>query len=73
MKDFLMKKLLEKQLQNIPEAEREKVMDAFVKNQELFQKIAQDLKAEMDKGKDQMDAFMEIAKKYQEDLKDILE
>jgi hypothetical protein len=72
MKNFLIRKLLESKLKNISETEKEKILSAFEKNPELFQKIALDLKAEMDKGKNQMDAFMEIAQKYQNDLKGIL-
>ena len=42
------------------------------KNPDLFQKMGLEIQEEMKKGKDQMTASMEVAKKYESELKNIM-
>ncbi len=56
----------------VPKDQQEKMMELVTKNPELFQKMAVEVKAEMDKGKDQMAAVMEVGKKYQDELKKLM-
>tara|TARA_Y100000310_G_C20402243_1_gene677974 strand:- start:556 stop:774 length:219 start_codon:yes stop_codon:yes gene_type:complete len=72
MKDFLMRKMLQKQLKGVPEDQQEKMMKLFTENPELFQKMAVEIKEEMGKGSDQMTAAMEVAKRHRDELKDLL-
>jgi len=72
MKDFLLKKMLEVQMKDVPEEQREKVMKVISENPELFQKIALEAQVEMKEGKDQMTAFMEVARRHEEELKKIM-
>lgn len=59
-------------MKGVPQEEQDKLFTMIEKNPELFQKIALEVQEEMKKGKDQMAATMEIAKKYEADLKGLL-
>ncbi len=72
IKDFLMKKMLKKQMKDVPQAEQEKMFAMVEKDPELFQKIALEIQAEMKTGKDQMAATMEVTKKYQTELGELM-
>lgn len=67
--NFLMKKLLQSKMKDVPKEDQEKVFAMLEKNPGLFQKIAEESQEEMKKGKSQMDAVMAVMKKYEEDLK----
>lgn len=67
-----MKQMLERQLKSLPEADRQKIMDAIAKNPEFFANLAKELETQVKNGKSQTDAAMAVAQKYQEDLKKIL-
>ena len=61
--------MLESQLKNVPGEQKEKVLGMISKNPDFFNKIAEEVKKEMDNGKDQMSATMEVISKYKEDFK----
>lgn len=67
-----MKKMLASKMKGVPQEEQDKLFNMIEKNPELFQKIALEVQEEIKKGKDQMAATMEIAKKYEADLKGLL-
>lgn len=71
-KDFIMKKLLDRQLKNIPEEQKEKIMKLITEKPELFQKIAMEAQEKMKQGKSQEAAMMEVAQAHKDELKDIL-
>ena len=71
-KRMLMKKMLGKKLQGIPEADQDKLFDMVEKNPALFQKIATEIKALQKSGKDQMAATVEVMSKYQSELKGLM-
>lgn len=72
IKDFLMKKMLEKQLKGIPEDQKQKIITAIQKNPELFKKIAEEVQGAVKSGQDQMQATMSVMQKYQSELKDVM-
>lgn len=67
-KSFMMRKLLERQLAQVPADQRELIMTMVEKDPALFQKIAEEMQAEMKGGKDQMTAAMRVLPKYQAQL-----
>lgn len=69
IKDFLMRKMLERQLKNVPKDQQEQMIGMITKNPELFQKIGMEVKAKTDSGMDQMKATMEVMKNYEKELK----
>ena len=67
-KRFLLKKMLASQLKGVPQAEQEKLLDAFEKNPGLFEKIAKETQEKVKQGKNQQAAMMEVAAKYRKEL-----
>jgi hypothetical protein len=74
IKDFFVKKMLKSQLKKsgLPEAQQEKLLEGMMKNPELFEKIAKEIKALEKQGKSQMVASMEVMKKYQSELREVM-
>jgi len=72
VKDFFMKKMLEKQLKDLPADQRNKMIAVISENPEFFQKIAEEIKAEQKSGKDQMAATMTVMRKNQGALQKIM-
>jgi len=69
-KNFLLKKML--RTQGVPEAQIDMFVGMMEKNPALFKTIAEETKAKMDGGMDQMTASMEVMKKYEEELKKLV-
>lgn len=69
VKNFAIKKLLETQLKNVPEDQREMIMALVEKNPKLFEQMAKELQTEMKaNGNNQMSAAMKILPKYQNEI-----
>lgn len=69
VKNFAMKKMLEKQLKNAPKEQQEMIMGLLEKNPKLLEKIAKEMQAEMKQnGNNQMAAAMKVLPKYQKEL-----
>lgn len=74
IKDFFVKKLLKNQLKKsgLPESQQDKLIEGMLKNPQLFEKMAKEIKALEKQGKNQMAASMEVMKKYQNELRDVM-
>lgn len=72
VKNFMMKKLLERQLKDAPPEQRELIMTLVEKDPKLFEKIAMEMQAEIKAGKTQMSAAMKVMPKYQNELKALM-
>lgn len=70
VKSFFLKQVL--RAKGVPKEQVEQVIGMFEKDPVLFKKISEDMQAAMKSGKDQNQAMMEIAKKYQGDLKNLM-
>jgi hypothetical protein len=68
-KDFFVRKIIESKMKNVPKEQQEMVIGMIEKNPELFQKIVMEIQTEVEKGKDQMAATMEVMKRYEAELK----
>lgn len=70
-----MRKVLASQLKKsgLPQAQQDKMLEAMLKNPELFKKIADEIKGLEKQGKNQMYASMEVMKKYQNELRDLMQ
>lgn len=66
--------MLERQLKNVPPAQREQIMAMMEKDPKLFEQIAKDIKAEMKRrgDKDQNAAAMVVMPKYQGQLQALM-
>ncbi|MEZ4211141.1 MAG: hypothetical protein R3B39_02540 [Candidatus Paceibacterota bacterium] len=74
IKDFFVKKMLKSQLKKsgLPEAQQEKLIEGMIANPALFEKMAKEIKELEKQVKNQMAASMEVMKKYQNELRDIM-
>lgn len=68
--NFLLRKML--RTQGVPEAQIEMFIKMMEKNPELFKTIATEIKAKVDAGADQQAASMEVMKKYEAELKQLM-
>jgi DNA-binding transcriptional MerR regulator len=66
-KNFLLKKMLRSQ--GVPPEQIDMLLKMMEKDPALFKKIAEEIKAKMDSGVDQMTAGMQVMEKYKEELK----
>lgn len=57
----------------LPEAQQQKIIEAMMKNPGLFEKIAKETKELEKQGKNQAFASMEVMKKYQNELREIMQ
>ncbi len=57
--------------QGVPEAQIDQALELINKNPELFKKIAEEIQTKVKAGQDQMQASMEVMKKYEGELKAI--
>lgn len=74
LKRFLMKKMLKSQLKGVPEDQQEKLITMIEKNPDLFKKIADEIQKKMkNENKEQMAATMEVMKKYQDELRTLMQ
>lgn len=73
IKNYAIKKVLERQLKNVPEDQREMIMTMVEKDPKLFEKIAKELQEEMSKnGNNQMAAATKVLPKYQKELLSVM-
>lgn len=73
LKNFAVKKVLEKQLKDVPEDQREMIMTMVEKDPALFEKIAKELQEEMKQnGNNQMAAATKVLPKYQMEIMKIM-
>ncbi|MAJ97096.1 MAG: hypothetical protein CMI56_00590 [Parcubacteria group bacterium] len=72
LKNFLVKKLMKSQLKNMPKDQADMIGAMIEKNPELFMKIAKEAQQLVKGGKDQMAAMMEVSKKYQKELQQLM-
>lgn len=72
LKNFLMRKMVQSKMKDVPPDQQEKILAMIEKNPDFFQKIALEVQEKMKQGKDQMAATMEVMSKYQDDLKGML-
>jgi NADH dehydrogenase FAD-containing subunit len=72
IKNFMMRKLAERQLKNAPPEQKELIMTLMEKNPELLEKISKEMQAEIKAGKTQMSAALKVMPKYQKELQAIM-
>ena len=69
MKNYAMKKVLESQMKNVPEDQKQMIMEMIDKDPKLFEKIAKEMQEELKKnGNNQMAAATKVLPKYQKEI-----
>jgi hypothetical protein len=73
VKDYLIKKVVESKLKDVPEAQREQILALVTKNPELFKKIGEEIDRRVKGGGEpQMKATMEVMKKYRAEISKLM-
>ena len=69
IKSFALKKVLETQMKNVPEDQKQMIMQMLEKDPVLFEKIAKEIQAELKtNGNNQMAAATKVLPKYQKEI-----
>lgn len=71
IKDFFVKKMLERKLKDVPKDQQEQIMKVVEKNPDLFKKIGEEIEAKTKAGKPELYATMDVMKKYQSELQQL--
>ena len=69
---MLTEKLMERQLKNLPPAQRDAIMAAVSANPDFFKAMAKEIEAEKKAGKSEMAASMEVMRKHQGEIQKIM-
>jgi L-ribulose-5-phosphate 3-epimerase UlaE len=72
LKSLIMKKIMNNQLKQVPEDQREMMEKMIEENPDLLLELAKDVQKEMKDGKDQMAALMSVAERNKDRLKKII-
>lgn len=72
IKGFLTKKMMERQLKNMPEGQRKLFMRMFEENPDLFEKIAKEVQEKKKGGQDEMLATASVMRKYQSTMQELI-
>ena len=69
IKDYLTKKAIDWKMKDLPEAQKQMVMQLYENNPGLMEKIAKEVQHKVKKeGQSEMAASMEVMRKYQSEL-----
>jgi hypothetical protein len=66
--NFLLNQYAKWKLKDVPEAQREQMMQLVTKDPELFKKIGEEIERRKKGGEGEMKASMDVMKKYREEL-----
>lgn len=72
LKDWLIRKMVASKMKDVPKEQQEQLIAMIQKNPEFFKKIAEEIQAKINGGKDQMSATMEVMQAHQEELKALM-
>jgi tRNA-dihydrouridine synthase len=72
IKEFLIKQAVRHGTKGLPKEQQEMLQRAVEKNPELFSKIAKEIEQVKKTGKPEMYAALDIMKKYQKELRELM-
>ena len=72
IQNFLLRQVARHKMKDVPEAQRDAMLELVQKNPELFKKIGDEVDRRVKKGgENQMKATMEVMKKYRNELAEL--
>ena len=71
IKEFFLKQALKFGAKDMPEEQKQMLMQAIEKNPDLFNKIAKEIDVIKKSGKPEMYAALDVMKKYQKELQEL--
>ena len=72
IKGFFTRKILERQLKQLPEAQRSLFIKMFEENPDLFEKIAKEVREKKKQGQDETLATVAVMEKYRSEIQSIV-
>lgn len=73
IQDFLLRQMIKAKMKNVPAEQQEMILQLVTKNPELFKKIGEEVERRTKGGEPQMKATMEVMKKYQNELRELMQ
>ncbi len=73
IKDFFLKQMLKHKLKDVPEAQREMLMEVMEKHPEFFKKIGEEVQKLTKAGQSEMSATLMVMRKHQAELQKIMQ
>lgn len=74
VQDFFLRQMLKSKMKDVPEAQREQLMQLVQKDPDLFKRIGEEVDRRVKKGGEpQMKATMEVMKKYRSELAQLMQ
>jgi hypothetical protein len=70
-KDFIVKKMMESQLKELPQEQRDMLIEMVTSNPEFFQKVAVEIQNGMKAGKSQQEAALEVMQRHRAEFEEI--
>ena len=68
LKNFVLKKVIQKKLKGVPESQVDMIISVVEKNPELFKKIDDEIKSKVKAGRSEMAASMEVMRVHQAEI-----
>ena len=72
IKDFFLKQVLKRKLKDVPEAQREVLMQAMEKNPKFFKKIGDEIERRKKNGESELAATLGVMRENQSELQKIM-
>ena len=72
IKSFFINKYIEHKMKNVPQAQKELLLNLVQKNPDLFKKIGEEIERRKKGGENEMKAATEVMKKYRSDLAELM-
>ena len=72
LKSFLLKQALKFKMKDVPEAERERLLELMEKNPEFFKKVGEEVQRRVKAGQSEMAATMVVMREHQAELQKLM-
>ena len=71
-KNFMLKQAMKAKMKDVPEAERDKMLELVEKNPEFFKKIGDEVQKRVKAGQSEMAATMVVMREHQSELQKLM-
>jgi hypothetical protein len=71
-KNFMLKQAMKAKMKDVPEAERDKMLELVEKNPEFFQKIGEEVQRRVKSGQSEIAATMVVMREHQSELQKLM-
>ena len=71
--NFMLKQMLKSKMKGVPEAEQQRIFNAFEKNPDFFKKIGDEVEKRKKSGKSEMEATMQVMREHQSEFQKLMQ